>query len=145
MQHTTHAEQPAASVLVVTASPEKREGLQRVLTDAGYQVRVAENNEEAWKQVQEFSPAFLLLDLTSEGANRDEVLARLRAQLAPGDEEVLTLEELERAHFISVLKRTHGVIEGPRGAARLLNLKPSTARFRMKKLGINRADYLKES
>ncbi|HEY8509149.1 MAG TPA: hypothetical protein VIL32_12370 [Steroidobacteraceae bacterium] len=142
MQFTTHSEQPA-SVLVVTASPEKREGLQRALTDAGYQVRVAENNEEAWKQVQELPPSLLLLDLTGE--NRDEVLTRMRGLLAPGDEEVLTLEELERAHFISVLKRTHGVIEGPRGAARLLNLKPSTARFRMKKLGINRADYLKES
>jgi transcriptional regulator with GAF, ATPase, and Fis domain len=52
---------------------------------------------------------------------------------------------MERAHIITVLKRTHGVIEGPRGAARLLNLKPSTARFRMKKLGITRADYLPQA
>ena len=55
--------------------------------------------------------------------------------------EVLTLEALERAHIITVLRRTHGVIEGPKGAAKLLNLKPSTARFRMKKLGIARADF----
>jgi transcriptional regulator with GAF, ATPase, and Fis domain len=57
-------------------------------------------------------------------------------------QEVQTLEQIERAHFISVLRKTHGVIEGPRGAARLLNLKPSTARFRMKKLGIGKPDYL---
>ena len=57
-------------------------------------------------------------------------------------QEVQTLEQIERAHFISVLRKTHGVIEGPRGAARLLNLKPSTARFRMKKLGIGKHDYL---
>ena len=57
---------------------------------------------------------------------------------------MLTLEALERAHIITVLKRTHGVIEGAKGAARLLNLKPSTARFRMKKLGIVRSDYLPE-
>ena len=56
--------------------------------------------------------------------------------------EVQTLEQIERAHFISVLRKTHGVIDGPRGAARLLNLKPSTARFRMKKLGIAKHDYL---
>lgn len=55
--------------------------------------------------------------------------------------EVLTLEALERAHIITVLQRTRGVIEGPKGAARLLNLKPSTARFRMKKLGIARGDF----
>ncbi|MEJ0039239.1 MAG: hypothetical protein WDO68_24825 [Gammaproteobacteria bacterium] len=53
-----------------------------------------------------------------------------------------TLEALERAHIISVLKGTHGVIEGLKGAARILNLKPSTTRFRMKKLGITKADYL---
>jgi len=54
----------------------------------------------------------------------------------------MTLEAMERQHIISVLRKTRGIIEGPNGAARLLNLKPSTARFRMKKLGISRADYL---
>jgi two-component system NtrC family sensor kinase len=87
---------------------------------------------------------------------RGEVLARVRMHLTRRELErkleqatagtagsdVLTLEAIERAHFISVLRRTHGVIEGPRGAARLLDLKPSTARFRMKKLGISRTDYL---
>ena len=60
---------------------------------------------------------------------------------APGAESQ-TLEAIERSHIISVLKRTHGVVEGPKGAARLLNLKPSTTRFRMKKLGITKPDYL---
>ena len=55
---------------------------------------------------------------------------------------VPTLEQIEREHFISVLRKTRGIIEGPNGAARLLNLKPSTARFRMKKLGITKPDYL---
>jgi formate hydrogenlyase transcriptional activator len=58
---------------------------------------------------------------------------------ASGD---MTLEAIERQHIIGVLRRTRGVIEGPDGAARLLNLKPSTARFRMKRLGITRSDYL---
>jgi formate hydrogenlyase transcriptional activator len=52
-----------------------------------------------------------------------------------------TLEEMERQHFIAVLRRTHGVIEGPNGAARILDLKPSTARFRIRKLGIKRENY----
>lgn len=87
---------------------------------------------------------------------RGEVLARVRMHLTRRELErkleqatasdigsdVLTLEAIERAHFISVLRRTHGVIEGPRGAAKLLDLKPSTARFRMKKLGISRSDYI---
>jgi DNA-binding NtrC family response regulator len=52
-----------------------------------------------------------------------------------------TLEEMERQHFIAILKRTRGVIEGPNGAARILALKPSTARFRIRKLGITRDQY----
>jgi formate hydrogenlyase transcriptional activator len=52
-----------------------------------------------------------------------------------------TLEEMERQHIIAVLRRTRGVIEGPNGAARILNLKPSTARFRIRKLAINRDQY----
>jgi formate hydrogenlyase transcriptional activator len=52
-----------------------------------------------------------------------------------------TLEEMERQHFIAVLRRTRGVIEGPNGAARILDLKPSTARFRIRKLGIKREHY----
>jgi formate hydrogenlyase transcriptional activator len=54
---------------------------------------------------------------------------------------VSTLEEMERQHFIRVLRRTRGVIEGPNGAAKLLDLKPSTARFRIKRLGIRREHY----
>ncbi len=57
----------------------------------------------------------------------------------------LSMQELERQHFISVLRRTGGVIEGPHGAARLLSLKPSTMRFRIKKLGIRREHYLREA
>jgi formate hydrogenlyase transcriptional activator len=52
-----------------------------------------------------------------------------------------SLGEIERQHIVAVLKQTRGVIEGPNGAARLLDLKPSTARFRIKKLGISRGEY----
>jgi formate hydrogenlyase transcriptional activator len=51
------------------------------------------------------------------------------------------MQAMERSHIIAILKKTHGVIEGPKGAARLLNMNASTTRFRMKKLGITRADY----
>jgi len=52
---------------------------------------------------------------------------------------VQTLEAIERNHIIATLNRTHGVIEGPNGAARLLGVRPSTMRHRMKRLGIARA------
>jgi formate hydrogenlyase transcriptional activator len=59
-----------------------------------------------------------------------------------GEPAPLALQALERRHIVDVLRKTRGVIEGPQGAARLLELKPSTARFRIRKLGIARSEYL---
>jgi formate hydrogenlyase transcriptional activator len=49
-----------------------------------------------------------------------------------------TLEDIERAHIAATLERTGWVIEGPRGAARILDMHPNTLRSRMKKLGLER-------
>ncbi len=51
-----------------------------------------------------------------------------------------SLEEVLRRHMLSVLDQTGWVIEGPRGAARVLGLPPSTLHSRLKKLGIKRPD-----
>ncbi len=47
-----------------------------------------------------------------------------------------SLEEVERQHIAAVLKQTNWVIEGSNGAAKILDLHPSTLRYRMKKLGV---------
>lgn len=49
-----------------------------------------------------------------------------------------TLAEVQRNHIIKILNQTHWKIDGENGAAKLLDLKPSTLRDRMKKLGIKR-------
>jgi PAS domain S-box-containing protein len=58
---------------------------------------------------------------------------------APGDGAPLSLEETERKHILAVLMRTGWRIDGVSGAARLLDMNPSTLRSRMKKLGIRRS------
>ncbi len=55
--------------------------------------------------------------------------------------DLATLQETERNHIVTVLKQTGGVIEGPKGAAKILNLHPNTLRSRMKKLGIRRPHH----
>jgi len=45
---------------------------------------------------------------------------------------------VERQHIVDVLTQANWRIEGDRGAAKLLNLQPSTLRSRMQKLGIAR-------
>ena len=52
-----------------------------------------------------------------------------------------TLTEVERGHIMAVLKQTGGVIEGPKGAAKILNLHPNTLRHRISKLGIKHSTH----
>jgi len=73
----------------------------------------------------------LMLDRDFQPAARIEPVDRVRAGS-------LSLEEIERRHIQSVLASTAGVIEGPKGAARILSLHPNTLRSRMQKLGIER-------
>jgi DNA-binding NtrC family response regulator len=50
----------------------------------------------------------------------------------------ITLDEVQRRHILHVLERTGWKIRGPRGAAAILGLKPTTLESRIKKLGIQR-------
>jgi formate hydrogenlyase transcriptional activator len=49
-----------------------------------------------------------------------------------------TMQEMERSHIVNVLNETNWVIEGDRGASRVLGVNASTLRHRMKRLGISR-------
>src|SRR5262249_54330829 len=59
------------------------------------------------------------------------------AHPAPG-QPLPRLEAVERDYIVAVLQHTNWVITGPRGAATVLGLNPSTLRSRIKKLGISR-------
>ena len=48
------------------------------------------------------------------------------------------LKSVQREHILSTLEKTKWVVEGERGAAQRLGMKPATLRHRMKKLGIVR-------
>src|SRR5580658_7784444 len=52
-----------------------------------------------------------------------------------------TLEEVDRNHILTALQHAGGVVDGPKGAARILNLHPNTLRHRMSKLGIKGSRY----
>jgi len=53
------------------------------------------------------------------------------------DDEMVTMEELERRHILRVLEKTNGVLAGPKGAAAILGMNRSTLWSRMQKLGIS--------
>lgn len=54
----------------------------------------------------------------------------------------LSFEEMQRQHIIDALERTHWQVTGEKGAAQLLGINGKTLASKMRKLGINRADYL---
>jgi transcriptional regulator with GAF, ATPase, and Fis domain len=59
-----------------------------------------------------------------------------RGASAPASAPITTLEESERAHIRRALAAAKGRVHGPRGAAAVLGINPSTLRSRMQKLGI---------
>jgi PAS domain S-box-containing protein len=56
-----------------------------------------------------------------------------------------TLEQTEYNVILRTLKKVHWKVEGPGGAAELLNLHPSTLRSKMRKLGIERPRFTTQS
>jgi transcriptional regulator with GAF, ATPase, and Fis domain len=59
-------------------------------------------------------------------------------EITPAPESNGSLDEVERRHIESVLNQTNWMIEGERGAAKILEMNPSTLRSRMQKLGVKR-------
>jgi len=65
-------------------------------------------------------------------------LRRSSIELPSSNTRLATLEDSDRAHILKALERSGWRIRGPEGAAALLNIKPTTLEFRIKKLGLMR-------
>jgi len=78
--------------------------------------------------------------ILSKGPALRAPLAELESLNAPAHH-TATLKTHERDHILRVLRETKGVISGPSGAAARLGMKRTTLNSRLKKLGIERADY----
>jgi transcriptional regulator with GAF, ATPase, and Fis domain len=77
------------------------------------------------------------LDLHKKAVSHDMIS---ESGLASG----ATLEQTEYNVILRTLKNVHWKLEGPGGAAELLDLHPSTLRSKMRKLGIERPRYKAE-
>jgi formate hydrogenlyase transcriptional activator len=71
----------------------------------------------------------------------DSELLSTGPEPSPSEIAASSLLAVERDHISRVLERTGGVIEGAKGAARILDMHPNTLRSRMKKLGLRRAEH----
>lgn len=81
----------------------------------------------------------------------DSTIIEIDPEMLPGSTEpavsavnpknAATLETIERQHILTVLEQTNWVIEGLSGAAHILDLHPSTLRYRVKKLGVSKGRH----
>jgi PAS domain S-box-containing protein len=67
-----------------------------------------------------------------------KVMSKFKLEKETADPKPKRLADIEYQFIRETLEKTRWKIEGPGGAARILGLKPSTLRYRMKKLGIKR-------
>lgn len=64
-----------------------------------------------------------------------------RVTSPPSDATIVPLDEAIRHHIETALRQTFGRVEGPHGAARLLDVNPHTLRSKMRKLGIDSRSF----
>lgn len=91
-----------------------------------------ENEGEPLSDLSRFFQPTYLTRCRSEPAQQDPP--------APEFARARSLNGIERAHILSVLRQCHFKISGPGGAAAILDMHPNTLRSRMQKLGISRDD-----
>jgi len=103
----------------------------------------------AWKwpgNIRELENFLERAVILSRGPVLHVPLAELEAMME--EEELLesssnpTLQAAERDHILRALREAKGMIGGPAGAAAKLGLKRTTLNSKMKKLGIERGDYI---
>ena len=79
--------------------------------------------------------------ILSQGQSLRVPLSELTSPASKTGRSEHTLDEAERRHIIRVLRETHGVLSGPKGAAHRLGVKRTTLQSKMQRLKITRKDY----
>ena len=77
-------------------------------------------------------------DLGLDGSRIEDTAQGLKRRTVDQDLGVVSLDEFERRYILGVLEATNYQIKGPKGAATLLKLPPSTLYNKMKRLGIKK-------
>ncbi|WP_199911701.1 sigma 54-interacting transcriptional regulator [Dongshaea marina] len=84
-------------------------------------------------------------ELQGQGTRPTRQTAEPIFEVEPAPKPVATDNGFDRDAIIDALRRSNGIISGPRGAATKLGLKRTTLLSRMQKMGIKSQDYLEEA
>ena len=76
------AQAPPARILIADDNPQSVELLEAYLASSGYEIRTAADGEETLRQVRDWQPDLILLDIMMPKISGFEVCKRLRADAA---------------------------------------------------------------
>ena len=91
------------------------------------------------RELQNFMERLIILKSGKTVAGED-IKSILTTDGEP-ESDLVKLEDIERHHIKKILRKTKGIVAGPRGAGKLLGLKRGTLLYRLKKLGIDPSDF----
>jgi two-component system, OmpR family, alkaline phosphatase synthesis response regulator PhoP len=87
---------PASRILIAEDNPQNAELLEAYLSDCDYEIRIAADGEETLRQVAQWHPDLILLDIMMPKISGFEVCKRLRADAATRDIGVLMITALDQ-------------------------------------------------
>jgi DNA-binding response OmpR family regulator len=99
MPNSTDTARPPR-ILIADDDPQAAELMEAYLSDQGYALAIASDGEEALKQIAEWLPDLVLLDVMMPRISGFEVCKRLRANPATQDIAVLMITALDQASDI---------------------------------------------
>jgi CheY-like chemotaxis protein len=108
----------AANILVVDDELDVRQFLVDLLTDEGYEVRIAEDGLEAWRLIEEQRPDLILLDLLMPNQTGTGLFRRLHGKRSLRDLPVIVISGLAGREV--AVSRTVPVFDKPVDAQGLL-------------------------
>ena len=128
----------AIGVLAVFSGRDPDPGLRRALTGLAQIGATALGAIRAWLELANDRNRAVVRSARERKASVGDDVPAVRSDPAPDAASLRTLADLERDAIARVLAHTGGRVSGPRGAAAVLGLKPTTLFSRMKKLGVPR-------
>lgn len=87
------------------------------------------------------------LDIAGAMNTKLYAMDKRKEEMAAGSEDrpLASIDQAMARHIERALRRTQGRIEGPQGAAELLNINPNTLRGRMRRLGVDWAAFRRDA
>jgi DNA-binding response OmpR family regulator len=128
-------------ILIADDDPQAAELMEAYLSDQGYDLAIAGDGEQALKQIAEWSPDLVLLDVMMPRISGFEVCKRLRASPATQNIAVLMVTALDQASDIdrAVEAGTDDFVSKPINKSEVLHRVRALLRARQHKRDLERA------